>query len=115
MKFSVILRQSFLIHAIAYSHFKQDGDSTVAVTGRMVKRACSVKLKIFCPVDTSDRRAIVVLFGDEGHNHPVFPPSKLTHQQREKYLEAIRAHGLVGATVSRINNGKLSNRAYGFG
>ncbi|KAJ2919368.1 hypothetical protein MD484_g1015, partial [Candolleomyces efflorescens] len=96
-----------------YSHFKHDGNSEISVTGKMIKRTCNVKLKIFCPVDESDRRAIVVLFGDDGHNHPVFPPTKLTKQQREIYLDAIRAHGLVGATVSKVNNAPSTRQIYG--
>ncbi|TFK92534.1 hypothetical protein K466DRAFT_595192 [Polyporus arcularius HHB13444] len=80
-----------------YSH-SIDGK---VIMPKLVKRLCPAKLKIWYPVDRTDRRAIVLLTGV--HNHPTPPDSKSTKDGRDRYQRAVAATGVFGATPFKVD------------
>jgi len=73
------------------------------VKGKLIHRPCPTKIKIYSPLDRSDRRAIVILVG--AHNHPRFPVTKLSREGIDKYTAAVEAHGVSQATVLKCDTG----------
>lgn len=73
------------------------------VKGKLVHRPCPTKIKIYSPLDRSDRRAVVILVG--AHNHPRFPATKLSREGIDKYTKAVEAHGVSRATVLKCDMG----------
>ncbi|KAF7800308.1 hypothetical protein EIP86_011557 [Pleurotus ostreatoroseus] len=87
-------------HLCPYTHILDDGS---VVQGRLILRECKTKIRIWYPKDLADRRAIVILEG--AHSHPTPARSKLSRQGEIKYMECIKAHGTIGATVSKVDKG----------
>jgi len=73
------------------------------VKGKLIHRPCPTKIKIYSPLDRSDRHAIVILVG--AHNHPRFPATKLSCEGIDRYTEAVEAHGVSRATVLKCDMG----------
>jgi hypothetical protein len=84
----------------AYTHVNENNE---VIQGRIVHRKCKSTIRIFSPVDRSDRRAIIHLTG--AHNHPKFPSRKLSRKGKDTYLEAINATGVTGLTVLKCDSG----------
>jgi hypothetical protein len=73
------------------------------VQGQLIQRKCGCKIKIYSPIDRTDRRAIVILEG--AHNHPKFPSTKLSRDGKDQYSKAITAAGVTGLTVVKCDSG----------
>lgn len=84
---------------LAYTHLKEGK----VVQGTLVHRKCPAKIKIFSPLERSDRRAVVILYNH--HNHPKFPSTKLSRDGRDKYEAAVKANGVARSTVLKTDNG----------
>ncbi|KAJ7189141.1 hypothetical protein C8R46DRAFT_1184332 [Mycena filopes] len=64
---------------------------------------CLAKRAIYIPVDTSIRKALIVN-NQTGHNHPMPTLTKVSLKTKETYKKLIKAAGVVGATVSKVDN-----------
>ena len=62
-------------------------------------------MAIYIPVDTSVRKAIVYLRNP--HNHPMYPKTKPSTNEKEQLKKAINAAGKSGLTVRKLINGKV--------
>jgi hypothetical protein len=83
----------------AYTHM----NNGKVIQGRLIQRKCSSKIKIYSPIDRTDRRAIVIL--DGAHNHPKFPATKLSRDGKDLYSKAIVAAGVTALTVRKCDSG----------
>ncbi|KAJ7702166.1 hypothetical protein B0H16DRAFT_1832003 [Mycena metata] len=92
-------RTGFRQHFCPHSHIK-DGQQ---VRGKIVQRTCTARRAIYVPVDTSIRKALIV-HNDTGHNHPMPTLIKASFSTKETYKKLIQAVGVVGATVSKVDN-----------
>ncbi|KAJ7185060.1 hypothetical protein C8R46DRAFT_1343986 [Mycena filopes] len=82
-----------------HSHIK-NGQS---VRSRIEQHKCLAKRAIYIPVDTSIRKALIVN-NQTGHNHPMPTLTKVSLKTKETYKKLIKAAGVVGATVSKVDN-----------
>jgi hypothetical protein len=71
----------------------------------IVHRECPAKRTYYIPVDPTIRK--ILIFHPKGvpHNHPVPPPLKLSDETKSKYQKCIKAVGLIGSTVAKVDNG----------
>ena len=92
-----------LCHSVSFHPAQAHIVDGEVVKGKLIHRPCPTKIKIYSPLDRSDRRAIVVLVG--AHNHPRFPATKLSREGIDKYTEAVQAHGVSQATVLKCDTG----------
>ena len=60
-------------------------------------------MAIYIPVDTSIRKAIVYLRNP--HNHPMYPKTKPSTEDKGQLRKAINAAGKRGLTVRKLING----------
>jgi hypothetical protein len=60
-------------------------------------------MAIYIPVDPSIRKAIVHLRNP--HNHPMYPKSKPSTDEKDQLKKAINAAGKRGLTVRKLING----------
>ena len=60
-------------------------------------------MAIYIPFDTSIRKAIVHL--QNPHNHPMYPKTKPSTEEKDKLRKAINAAGKRGLTVCKLING----------
>ena len=60
-------------------------------------------MAIYIPVDTSIRKAIVYLRNP--HNHPMYPKTKPSTEEKDQLRKAINAAGKRGLTVRKLING----------
>ncbi|KAL1740943.1 hypothetical protein HDZ31DRAFT_10854, partial [Schizophyllum fasciatum] len=79
-----------------YPHFR-DGQ---VIEGRMIERVCPARGTIYYPVDSDDRRAIILL-QDSPHNHPTPPPSKTTPMGEALYTQAVEK--VADKTMLRVD------------
>lgn len=77
----------------------------MAVVGRVVHRGCFAERTIYVPIDPSVRKALIV-HHDIPHNHPMPALKKASFELKEAYRQCVRMAGTVGATVSKVDNGK---------
>ncbi|RPD75850.1 hypothetical protein L226DRAFT_570087 [Lentinus tigrinus ALCF2SS1-7] len=89
-----------------YSHVV-DGK---AVIGKLIKRPCTTRIRIWYPADLQDRRAIVLLEG--AHNHPTPRFSKVSYEGKMRYQEAIESAGVMGATVARVDRAQTTSNVF---
>jgi len=61
-------------------------------------------MTIFVPKDETIRKAIVVFPGNKAHTHPVPPLNKPTEDVKAAYSRVIESHGVLSATVSKVDN-----------
>ena len=87
--------------SLAYSHII-DGKIS---HGSIIERKCPTRMAIYIPVDTSIRKAIVYL--QNPHNHPMYPKTKPSTEEKDKVRKAINAAGKRGLTVRKLINGML--------
>ncbi|KAJ7026355.1 hypothetical protein C8F04DRAFT_1400047 [Mycena alexandri] len=92
-------RTGFRQHFCPHSHIK-DGQQ---VRGKIVQLTCTARRAIYVPVDTSIRKALIV-HNDTGHNHPMPTLIKASFSTKETYKNLLQAVGVVGATVSKVDN-----------
>lgn len=86
---------------LAYSHII-DGKIS---HGRIIERKCPTRMAIYIPVDTSIRKAIVYLRNP--HNHPMYPKTKPSTEEKDQLRKAINAAGKHGLTVRKLINGTV--------
>lgn len=86
---------------IAYTHINEDG---TVLDAKLVHRPCNARITTYQPIDRDDHRIIVLV--ENAHSHPIFPMRKVTLEGRRKYAEAAKAHGTVGLSVVKCDNGE---------
>ncbi|KAJ7120131.1 hypothetical protein C8R44DRAFT_877592 [Mycena epipterygia] len=91
-----------------YTHIDANGQ---VLNGKIIHRACTATIRIFSPVDRSDRRAILHLTGP--HNHPKFPSRKVSRQGKDAYIEAVAAAGVSGLTVLKCDIAPSTSKIFG--
>ncbi|KAK7023570.1 hypothetical protein VNI00_016656 [Paramarasmius palmivorus] len=71
----------------------------------MVVQKCKAMRTIFVPLDSSIRKAIIVHGkNNTPHSHPIPVLEKATYTVQEAYASVVRAHGVLGATVQKVDN-----------
>ena len=71
--------------------------------GRIIERKCPTHMAIYIPVDTSIHKAIVHLWNP--HNHPMYPKTKPSTEEKDQLRKAINAAGKCGLTIHKLING----------
>ncbi|KAJ7225030.1 hypothetical protein C8J57DRAFT_1590778 [Mycena rebaudengoi] len=70
----------------------------------IINRPCHATRTIYVPLDPSIRKALVVHPRNTAHNHPLPPLTKVSYELKKSYVECIKAVGLVGATVAKVDS-----------
>jgi len=99
VSFNVYIPYKFLS---AYSHVI-DGKIS---PGRIIEQKCPTRMAIYIPVDASIHKAIVFLHNP--HNHPMYPKTKPSTEEKSQLRKAINAAGKRGLTVRKLINGIVS-------
>ncbi|KAF9018292.1 hypothetical protein BDZ89DRAFT_1117241 [Hymenopellis radicata] len=92
------------LSACHYAHDANGGQS------KMKHIKCSVERLIFVPEDATIRKAAVVYRTHKtnrticGHSHPLLPTTKISKDVKALYEKCVKAVGLVGATVMKVDN-----------
>ncbi|KAH9928873.1 uncharacterized protein B0H18DRAFT_1117695 [Fomitopsis serialis] len=96
-----------------YTHLEYNDDSAVPTPklGNLKRRQCTSRIRIWTPIDNDDRRAIVMLEG--AHNHPTPALTKPSREAKEKYSDAVKAIGLHGLTVGKVDRAKSTQGLMG--
>ncbi|KAL0057171.1 hypothetical protein AAF712_016196 [Marasmius tenuissimus] len=76
---------------------------------RMVQHPCPVKRTIYVPLGVNNERRALVFHKDIPHNHAVPLQHRLTFEAEQLYRELIRAVGVVGATVMKVDHAASSS------
>ncbi|KAJ6464091.1 hypothetical protein C8R45DRAFT_840549, partial [Mycena sanguinolenta] len=91
-----------------YAHVDAYGN---VIQGKIIRRACTATIKIFAPIDRTNRRAIIYLSGP--HNHPRPPCTKLSRKGKDAYQTAILGAGTTALTVLKCDNGSSTSEIFG--
>ncbi|KAJ7763836.1 hypothetical protein B0H16DRAFT_1455086 [Mycena metata] len=75
----------------------------VVVKSRIKQFKCPARRAIYVPPDPSIRKVLLVT-NNTGHNHPMPILSKVSVGVKETYKNCVKAAGVVGATVAKVNN-----------
>ncbi|KAK7019126.1 hypothetical protein R3P38DRAFT_2715272 [Favolaschia claudopus] len=89
-----------------YSHVDAFGK---ILKGKIIHHSCDATIRIFAPIDRTDRRAIVYLSGP--HNHPRHPETKLTRKGKDAYKTAITLAG-PNSSVLRTDHAETSVKLF---
>ncbi|KAJ6576249.1 hypothetical protein B0H10DRAFT_2236540 [Mycena sp. CBHHK59/15] len=73
------------------------------VQGRIQNYPCDAKRTIYIPKDLSIRK-VLIIHNETGHNHPMPMLNKISFAFKDTYWQCIRANGVLGATVAKIDN-----------
>ncbi|KAJ7860643.1 hypothetical protein B0H13DRAFT_1900882 [Mycena leptocephala] len=73
------------------------------VRARIINYPCDAVRYIYAPLDPAVRK-VLLIHNTTGHNHPMPKLSKLSFGHKDTYLSLIDAYGVLGATVSKIDN-----------
>jgi hypothetical protein len=71
----------------------------------MTRRPCTAYMTIYVPVDPNTRLACVVLDASKPHTHPMPPLAKLSLDVDKVYRKCVRAAGVLGTTVQKVDDG----------
>ncbi|KAJ6550908.1 hypothetical protein B0H10DRAFT_2447027 [Mycena sp. CBHHK59/15] len=71
---------------------------------RIQRHPCPASRTIYIPDDTSIRKALIIHKDHTPHNHPMPALTKVSLQVKETYRDCVKASGVVGATVSKVDN-----------
>jgi capsular polysaccharide biosynthesis protein len=74
------------------------------VQGQIQNYPCNATRAIYVPKDPSIRK-VLIIHNETGHNHPMPTLIKVSFGLKDTYRQCIEAHGVLGATVSKIDNG----------
>ncbi|KAJ6609668.1 hypothetical protein B0H10DRAFT_2193742 [Mycena sp. CBHHK59/15] len=74
------------------------------VRGEIKNYPCKAVRYVYVPKDPSIRKVLVV-HNNTGHTHPIPTLSNVSFELNDTYRQCIKAHGVLGATVSKIDNG----------
>ncbi|KAJ7714640.1 hypothetical protein B0H16DRAFT_1435391 [Mycena metata] len=75
----------------------------VVVKSRIKQFKCPARRAIYVPIDRSIRKVLLVT-NNTGHNHPMPILSKVSVGVKETYKGCVKAAGVVGATVAKVDN-----------
>jgi hypothetical protein len=89
-------------NCLAYSHIIEGKISP----GTIIERKCPTRMVIYIPIDTSIQKAIIILRNP--HNHPMYPKTKPSTEEKDRLRRAITAAGKRGLTVRKLINGIVS-------
>lgn len=98
-EFEVMMMLKFMI---AHVHLNQGK----TVRGTMIHHPCPAYMTIYVPLDSSLRMACVVFDPGRPHSHPMSPMTKLSLNYEETYRKCVRATGILGTTVQKVDDGK---------
>ncbi|KAJ6469411.1 hypothetical protein C8R45DRAFT_1167059, partial [Mycena sanguinolenta] len=73
------------------------------VQSNIVNYPCDAVRYIYVPKDTSIRKALII-HNETGHNHLMPTLTKMSYGLKATYRQCIDANGVLGATVSKIDN-----------
>jgi hypothetical protein len=76
------------------------------VRGNIQSYRCFATRSIYVPKDVSIRKALII-HNDTGHNHPMPTLTKAAFGHKDIYRVCIERKGVLGATVSKIDNGMI--------
>ncbi|KAJ6563092.1 hypothetical protein DFH09DRAFT_1364226 [Mycena vulgaris] len=74
------------------------------VQGQIQNYPCDATRAIYVPKDPSVRK-VLIIHNETGHNHPMPTLTKVSLGLKDIYRQCVEAHGILGATVSKIDNG----------
>ncbi|KAJ6586660.1 hypothetical protein B0H10DRAFT_2197965 [Mycena sp. CBHHK59/15] len=74
------------------------------VRGEIKNYPCKAVRYVYVPKDPSIRKVLIV-HNNTGHTHPIPTLSNVSFELNDTYRQCIKAHGVLGATVSKIDNG----------
>ncbi|KAJ7917410.1 hypothetical protein B0H13DRAFT_2269491 [Mycena leptocephala] len=74
------------------------------VRGTMIHHPCPAYMTIYVPLDSSLRMACVVFDPGRPHSHPMSPMTKLSLNYEETYRKCVRATGILGTTVQKVDD-----------
>ncbi|KAF7349591.1 hypothetical protein MSAN_01684400 [Mycena sanguinolenta] len=83
-----------------------DGEQKQA---KIVNFPCNAIRYIYVPKDTSIRK-VLIIHNDTGHNHSMPPLTKMCYGLKATYEECIQANGVLGATVSKVDNAQSTRK-----
>ncbi|KAG7085368.1 hypothetical protein E1B28_002931 [Marasmius oreades] len=86
-----------------------DGEQVTAV---MVPLECKTQMTIYVPKDKMIKKALVFL-GDIAHTHPVPLLRKATQDIKLMFSKVVQQHGVLGATVSKIEALAITKHKFG--
>jgi hypothetical protein len=72
----------------------------------MIHHTCHAYMTIYVPLDPDLRMACVTFDPAKPHTHPMGPTTKITLDIKEKYRKCVRAAGVLGTTVQKVDDGK---------
>lgn len=75
------------------------------IHGKIIHRECDTRITTYQPLDRDDHRIVVIV--ENAHTHPLFPALKVTPEGKRKYTQAVEAHGPIGLSVVKCDNGKI--------
>ncbi|KAJ7138641.1 hypothetical protein C8R46DRAFT_1321667, partial [Mycena filopes] len=90
-----------------YTHIDEDQQ---VIKGKIIHRPCGATIRIFSPIDRTDRRAIVYFVGP--HNHPRFPATKVSRAGKDAYRHAVDAAGVSGLTVLKLDSAASTSKLF---
>jgi hypothetical protein len=80
----------------AYLHVIDDK----ILSGRIIEQKCPTCMAIYIPVNASICKAIVFLH--DPHNHPIYPKTKPSTEEKNQHRKAINATEKHGLTVCKL-------------
>lgn len=101
-----------MINESEYLHIGEDGKPTDRAIEQIF---CDAERTIYVSEDPEDpgRRLVVVVPDHEKpHSHPTPIFSKTPHGVRNTYRRCVEAAGVIGATVARVDHGKLPSSGF---
>ncbi|KAJ6622933.1 hypothetical protein B0H10DRAFT_2431614 [Mycena sp. CBHHK59/15] len=82
------------------------------VQGRIQNYPCDTKRTIYIPKDLSIRK-VLIIHNETGHNHLMPMLNKISFALKDAYRQCIRANGVLGATVAKIDNAQSTKLLLG--
>ncbi|KAJ7232469.1 hypothetical protein B0H12DRAFT_1076840 [Mycena haematopus] len=79
------------------------------VEGRIENYPCEAKRYAYIPKDSSIRK-VLLIHNLTPHNHPMPALIKMSFELEDTYRECIDANGVLGATVSKIDNAQSTKQ-----
>lgn len=90
-------------HFASSAYLHSVNDQLVHAT--LKSRPCAAEIRIWYPIDITDRRAIVTL--ENSHNHPTPRYVKPSYDGRTKYAVVAEQLGLNGLTMTKVDRGTI--------
>ncbi|KAJ7235364.1 hypothetical protein C8J57DRAFT_1572122 [Mycena rebaudengoi] len=81
------------------------------VQGQIQQYSCNATRSIYVPKDQSIRKVLII--HNTGHNHPMPVLTKVAFGHKDTYRQCIHANGVLGATVSKIDDAQSTKLVLG--